>query len=221
MTRVLELFKGSGSVGSICIERGYEVISLDIDGAFNPDIVSDIMDWDYTMYPHGHFDIVWASPPCTYYSCCQRMRKRDLTEELIASDKIVQRVLDIIKYYEPKYWFIENPETGSLKSRNVMSDISFVDADYCKYGYPYRKRTRFWTNRGVKLELCRWDCPVSDIGKNKHLSAIGGNRNKYDFTMNELCQLMGMNYNLQMRYSIPKPLLRVLLPHILTPRKKK
>lgn len=50
--RVLELFSGTGSVGKVCREKGWEVISLDLKGA---DINTDILDWDYaSAYPVGH-----------------------------------------------------------------------------------------------------------------------------------------------------------------------
>ena len=63
--RVLELFSGTHSIGKVCSERGYEVISLDLQDA---DINIDILEWDYTIYPVGYFDIIWASPPCATFS---------------------------------------------------------------------------------------------------------------------------------------------------------
>ena len=27
-----------------------------------------------------------------------------------------------------------------------MKSLPYIDADYCRYGFSYRKRTRFWTN---------------------------------------------------------------------------
>ena len=62
--RLLELFSGTGSVGEVFRERGWEVISLDRD--LPADIRCDIMDWDYRdAYPPGFFDFISASPPCT------------------------------------------------------------------------------------------------------------------------------------------------------------
>ena len=45
--KVLELFCGTKSVGKVCEEKGYEVISLDIEKKFNPSICIDFIEWDY------------------------------------------------------------------------------------------------------------------------------------------------------------------------------
>ena len=62
----MELFSGTGSVGKVARLYGLEVLSLDRD--MDADIIMDIMEWDYEQYPPHHFDIIWASPPCTEYS---------------------------------------------------------------------------------------------------------------------------------------------------------
>ena len=61
--RMLELFSGTGSVGNVFRERGWDVTSLDRD--MQADIKADILDWDYRQFPPGHFYFIWASPPCT------------------------------------------------------------------------------------------------------------------------------------------------------------
>ena len=222
--KLLELFKGTGSVGKAATALGYtDIVSLDMDAKFKPDIVSDIMDWDYTVYPPGYFDVIWASPPCTYYTTMQNIVKVnkakkgipwDLEEKRSEADKIVRKTLDIIDYFKPRWWFMENPQSGALKSRDVVKDIPYVDGDYCKYGYPYRKRTRFWTNSTNQLLLCKHDCLYS-VG-NKHISAIGHNRSNSEQyqSINSVCREQGLSYTKEQRYSIPQPLLMYLLPKI-------
>ena len=58
---------------------------------------------------------------------------------------MVQRVLDIIAYFQPIAWAFENPRSGLLKGRAVVAGLAYKDISYCAYGYPYRKQTRIWT----------------------------------------------------------------------------
>ena len=155
--KVLELFSGSGSVGKVCKLLGYECVSVDIE--FEATHKVDILEFDYKQYKPDEFDIVWGSPPCTYYSSLQKTwigkQKKDgiytiekFNNDLEYSDKLVLKTLEIIDYFKPKLWFMENPQTGTLKNREVVKDLPYYDIDYCMYSdWGYRKRTRVWTNK--------------------------------------------------------------------------
>lgn len=182
--KVLELFSGSQSIGKICREKGWDVVSVDItdyDGLSVPTHTVDVMEFDYKQYEH--FDIVWASPPCVNYSTLQRsnygrtirgevytreIRERNMQE----SDKLVQKTLEIIEYFKPDLWFIENPQTGELKNRQFMIDLDlpYYDVTYCKYSdWGYRKSTRIWTNKkGFNAKFCKRDCDNYDHENKKH-----------------------------------------------------
>ena len=156
--RVLELFSGTGSVGKCCKELGWDVVSVDL--LLPADHQEDIMDFDYKQYPKDNFDIVWASPPCTFYSnlqhCWFGRKKKDgtiLTKELLEeqrkeSDKLIIKTLEIINYFNPELWFMENPQRGQLKDRDVVKGLNYYDVSYCMYSdWGYEKRTRIWTNK--------------------------------------------------------------------------
>ena len=126
MPMMLELFSGTGSVGQVAKELGYDVISLDRD--LEAHIQIDIMDWDYTDLPPWMFDVIWASPPCTEYTRAKTCGVRDIE----GSNEVVKKTLEIIDYFKPKYWIIENPQTGLLKEQEFMIWIPYNDIDYCK-----------------------------------------------------------------------------------------
>jgi len=169
--RLLELFSGTGSVGKVARDLGWDVVSLDMDFRTKPDIVADIMHWDYKAYTPGQFDMIWASPPCTEYSAAKTVGERDLNK----ADSIVKHLLHILHYLQPKFYIIENPQTGMLKDRPFMTDLPYRDIDYCKYGMPYRKRTRLWNNIHCwePRDLCKHDCPASSGKKHKEIAQRG------------------------------------------------
>ena len=186
MVILLELFSGTGSVGHVFRDRGWEVVSLDL--LMPADIKTDILEWDYKeAYPPGHFTMIWASPPCTEYSKAKTVGTRRIEE----ANKIVQKTIEIIDYFMPYYWVIENPQTGLLKSQPFMGNLTFQDIDYCKYGMPYRKRTRLWNNifHWWARPLCKKDCNSIDETGRKHkqvaqqsppgTTADWGDRNKF------------------------------------------
>ena len=94
---------------------------------------------------------------------------------LDGSDKIVQKVVDLVKYFDVAF-FMENPQTGLLKSRDVVKGIPFKTIDYCQYAndeFPgrYRKRTAIWTNTNwtPARALCNpKTCHFCTNGKHDH-----------------------------------------------------
>ena len=138
--RLLELFSGTGSVGKAAQIFRIETTSLDRD--MQADIQTDIMDWDYkAAFEPGYFDIIWASPPCTEYSAAKTIGTRDIE----GSNQVVQRTLDIINYFNPRWWIIENPQSGLLKHQTIMENLPYQDVDYCKSGMDSRKTTKLRT----------------------------------------------------------------------------
>ena len=75
--RLLELFKGTGSIGKAF--EGWEIVTLDIDPKSSADITADILTWDYSVYSPEYFDVVWGSPPCTEYSKAKTRGVRKFT----------------------------------------------------------------------------------------------------------------------------------------------
>ena len=197
--RILELFSGSGSIGQAFGSKGWDVISLDADVKTDAVIKEDIIAWDHTVFPVGFFDVIWASPCCTQYSCARRGAKTPRNLDL--ADSLVKRSLELITYFQPRVWFLENPETGLLKTRPFMSGLPFSDVDYCCFSdWGYRKRTRLWNNCGFPKQLCEGHgvCPNMD-GKRHRTTAQQG-RNKC------LTGLYGEHHSTKQLYKLPPAL---------------
>ena len=157
MKTTLELCCGTKSFSKVMKEEhpNYNTITVDNDSLFDATHTTDVLKFEYkTLYPdRNHFDMIWCSPPCTEYSIAKTKGVRDFEK----ADALVKKCLEIIDYYKPRLWFIENPFTGYLKSREFMKGIHFYKVDYCRYesGRGRKKRTAIWTNnKTFKSKLC-------------------------------------------------------------------
>ena len=133
--KLLELFSGTKSVGKVAEQLGYEVISLDLKDA---DINCNILDWDYTVYPPNYFAVIWASPPCDTFSILRKCwtGRYGHTPETMQNDidniglPLLRKTEEIINYFNPTYYYIENSQTGKMKE---YVNKPYYDVDYCKY----------------------------------------------------------------------------------------
>jgi hypothetical protein len=205
--RILELFSGTGSVGSVFASMGWEVVSLDIDPKASATITADIRVWDFRVFPRGHFDVVWASPVCTHYSRARTTAKTPRDFEW--ADSLVERALEIISHFEPRFWFLENPQTGLLKTRPFMLGLPYTDVDYCSYSdWGYKKRTRLWTNSGYVGTLCLGSGRCASMqGRRHRASAQRGAR------MTQGVSDGGRN-SLRELYRIPEKLCQSMAMHV-------
>lgn len=98
---MLDLFSGSGSASRAAAVRGWEVVRVDNAPESARDITADLTDW-VPPFPAGHFDFIWASPPCTQLSTASK--NRDVEAGLV----LVRSALRIIAALRPRWWVLEN-----------------------------------------------------------------------------------------------------------------
>jgi hypothetical protein len=203
--KLLEIFKGTGSVGKVCKKMNIDVISLDIEEKYKPDIITDILEWDYiAFYKKYKFipDFIWASPPCNTYSpLAYKLKERDihtaepLSKRASLGTEILYKTLEIIYFFikiNPNLLFvIENPH-GMMRKDKVMKKLKMTTTIYSAYGDKKRKPTDFFNNLPQGLDLLPTDTKV------------------YHKTM----RVQDLK-KLEDRYSIPKKLIRTIINQLI------
>lgn len=181
---VLELFAGSCSFSNVAKEYGCNTITTDFKQYGDIDIVCDILDFDYFDLPP--IDIVWASPPCTYFSVASigKHWNRDntpKTKQARESLELVKKTIEIIDYLGPTYWIIENPR-GKLRKLDILKDLPRYTVTYCQYGDNRMKPTDIWTNiPWTPRPMCKNGMPCHESApRGSMLGTQSYGRNKYE-----------------------------------------
>lgn len=219
--RLLELFCGTKSVGKVFEKLGYEIISLDYNDEFDATHTEDILTWNYKQYPENYFDVIWASPDCTTWSLATggKYRRKDsinglnneYQEKSTNANNMILRVIEIIEYFNPKSWFIENPR-GLLKyypplqdfiSRTKSNMTLVYYANYNDWGFP--KPTNIWSN--LKL----WENEVKpEMSEDKYIVKYHKTNKK-----NKRYYKVYQNSNAKERSMIPQDLI-IRLSNLIT-----
>ncbi len=129
MKTVLCLFEYSETFAKLYRDKGYNVISVDLDFGI------DIMNFNYKLYEN--VEIIIAHPPCTEFAASGAVwwKKKDkmLLHKAI---QLVEKTLEIIAYHNPKIWFIENPKGRIAKCVPVLNTfMKYVFNPYEFAGY--------------------------------------------------------------------------------------
>ena len=107
--RVLELFSGSGTFSKVARDLGMKTLTLDIDEAAEPDVLIDILDWNFKDKAWGTFDIIHSSVPCEELSICHTRSPRDIEGARKIANK-TREIIDHFRKLNPKTLItIENP----------------------------------------------------------------------------------------------------------------
>jgi hypothetical protein len=135
---VLSLFDFSGNWSRPYREAGgYRVIQIDLK------LGRDILKWDYTI--EKSVDIILAAIPCDNYalSGARWFCEKDKDGRTAYSQKLVAKTKEIIDYFNPEIWVIENPMSRIHKLNPWMGKVKFKFNPY-DFGDPYQKTTWLW-----------------------------------------------------------------------------
>jgi len=146
MRTILSLFDYSGNWPRPYKEAGYEVFSLDIKN----DI--DILEITREDIPANSIHGILAAPPCTDFagSGAQYWKAKDADGRTEASLKLIDKTLEIIDWFDPVFWCLENPVGRLPKLRPQLGKPWYFNP--CDFGDPYTKKTGLWGKFNRNLE---------------------------------------------------------------------
>ena len=110
MKKCLDLFSGTHSFTKVAKELGYECVSLDISPKHSPDIVCDILEFDFTVWAPGTFEFIWASPPCTLFSvaAAHMFTEEERNQRFERGKAVARPAWEVVEYLQPKWYVFKN-----------------------------------------------------------------------------------------------------------------
>ena len=99
--RMLDLFAGLGGASQAMRERGWFVVTVELEASLRPDVVADVR----RSPIRGEWDLIWASPPCTEFA---RESMPWCRTGLVPDLGLVEASRAIIADLMPRWWVIEN-----------------------------------------------------------------------------------------------------------------
>ena len=164
--KVLELFCGTKSFTKVAEARGHECRTLDNDPRFEPTYCMDIMDFVPEVLGDWRPDVIWASPPCEFFTLNAGRRYWRPGYEPTADNigpRLVTKTIEIIKSLGCMY-VIENPRM-MLRKMPFMVGLPMTTVCYCQYSgridrgpgkddRPDMKPTDLWNNIGFVGRMC-------------------------------------------------------------------
>ena len=200
--KVLELFVGSRSFSKVAEKYGLKTYTSDHKHFDKIDQVCDIFDFDLAKaYDKlsGLPDIIWASPPCTYFSVASighhwNQDHTPKTENAKLGVEIVKKTMDIINIIininKNAYYIVENPR-GKLRKLNLINPYDLKTVTYCQYGDNRMKPTDIWTNADwLPKQICKNGDSCHEAAPRGSQTGTQGLKNDYEKSKvpEELCK---------------------------------
>ena len=188
----LELFAGSRSFTKVAKSYGLLTYTTDYKDFNKIDQVCDIFQFDTQKAIEslgGVPDIVWASPPCTYFSVASighhwNQDHTPKTKEAMLGVSIIKKTLDIITYLKSQnndlVYIIENPR-GKLRKLDLIDSRLLHTVTYCQYGDSRMKPTDIWTNLAwTPRKMCKNGMPCHESAPRGSQTGTQGLKNDFE-----------------------------------------
>lgn len=174
MKTILSLFDYSGNWSKPYRENGYNVIQIDIKHGM------DILEFDYKKYKSVYG--ILAAVPCTHYalSGAKWFKEKDADGRTEQSNRLVKKTMEIINYFNPVFWVIENPMSRIHKCNPELGNpifkfhpYEFAQHDDEPRNSQYLKTTWLWGKFNIPIKY-----PLPPIDGQKYFRKFGGKSEK-------------------------------------------
>lgn len=137
MKTILSLFDYSGSWPKPYRDNGYNVIQVDIK------LGADILTFNYQAIPEVYG--ILCAVPCDHFavSGARWFAQKDADGRTNEGIKLVRKSLEIINYFNPHFWALENPVGRIARCVPELGKWSLL-FNPCDYGDNYTKKTCLW-----------------------------------------------------------------------------
>jgi site-specific DNA-cytosine methylase len=118
---IISLFDLTGTWSKPYRDNGYDVIQVDIQLGY------DILKWDYKQVDKNSVYGILNASPCTDFaiSGARHFAKKDSNGQTENSIKVARKGLEIIDYFKPEFWVLENPMTRIHKLIPEIGPVKF------------------------------------------------------------------------------------------------
>jgi hypothetical protein len=143
MNLLISLFDRTGNWSRPYLEAEWDIIQIDIQNG------TDISTWAFKapMLRHYQKIVILAAVPCTDFavSGAKHFSKKDSNGETAISDALVDRTKEIIDWFNPFAWAVENPKSRIHKRHSWLGQKAkhvFNPCDFAGYS-PYPDQDRY------------------------------------------------------------------------------
>jgi hypothetical protein len=154
MPRMLDIYSGLGGASEAFVQAGWEVHRLE-NNVLLKDVpqtqMVDVLSWPFEELPSGYYDFIWASPDCTDfsngYNAPGPKAKRE-GREFSPDLSLVLKAKEIIDYFQPPWWVIENVAGGrKIISKTLGAPPWQILGPFFLWGkFPFIQMEYDWTH---------------------------------------------------------------------------